>query len=228
MYNGAKLATELKMTTKKLIKYYSPIEEAINIYSHGIGIILGIIALFFLLIKAITQGNTWHIVSFSIYGVSVIILFVASTIYHASKQEVVRKKLKVFDHCAIYILIAGTYTPFCLVTLNGSVGWILFGIAWGLALVGILLKLFFTGKFEIISTLAYVFMGWIIVFAIDPLIENLSYAGLTWLLAGGISYTLGAILYAINKVKFNHAIFHVFVLIGSACHFVSVYYYVIK
>jgi len=125
------------------------------------------------------------------------------------------------------VLIAGTYTPFALVTLNGQAGWWIFGISWGLALSGIILKVFFTGRFQLASTLMYVFMGWIIIFAIRPLIANLSGEGLFWLLAGGVAYTLGAVLYSIRKISFNHAIFHVFVLIGSACHFVSVFYFVL-
>jgi hemolysin III len=125
------------------------------------------------------------------------------------------------------VLIAGTYTPFTLVTLQGSVGWTIFFTAWGFALTGIVLKLFFTGRFDMLSTIMYVFMGWIIVFAIKPLMNNLASEGLMWLFAGGAAYTVGAILYSIKKIKFNHAIFHVFVLAGSFCHFMAVYFYVV-
>jgi len=215
------------MSSAKKIKHYSPIEEMINIYSHALGFIAAIIATVFLIIKSSYHGTAWHIVSFSIYGASMIILYAASTIYHSAKEPKVRHRLKVFDHAAIYLLIAGTYTPFCLVTLNGVVGWVLFGIAWGLAVTGVILKLFFTGRFDLISTAAYIVMGWLIVFAIKPLMQNMPSDGLFWLIAGGIAYTFGAILYAIPKIKFNHAIFHVFVLIGSFCHFISVYFYVI-
>jgi hemolysin III len=135
--------------------------------------------------------------------------------------------LRIIDHASIYVLIAGTYTPFALVTLNGATGWVIFGVAWGLALCGITLKLFFTGKYNLVSTLMYVFMGWIIVFAIKPLIVNLSSEGLFWLFCGGMAYTIGAILYSIKILRFNHAVFHVFVLAGSASHFVSVYFYVL-
>ncbi|MCK5467170.1 MAG: hemolysin III family protein, partial [Cyclobacteriaceae bacterium] len=147
--------------------------------------------------------------------------------YHSAKKPELRNRLRILDHASIYVLIAGTYTPFTLVTLNGPIGWTIFGISWGLALTGIILKLFFTGKYKKISTLLYVFMGWIIIFAIKPVINNLSFEGLLWLFAGGMSYTIGAILYSIKKIRFNHAIFHVFVLIGSACHFVSVFFYVL-
>ena len=209
------------------IKHYSPIEEKTNIISHAIGFILSIVALVLLVTHANLYGNTWHIVSFSIFGASLIILFASSTFYHSAKRPELRNRLRIIDHASIYVLIAGTYTPFTLVTLNGPIGWSIFGIAWGLALTGIILKLFLTGKYDLISTLMYVFMGWIIVFAIKPVINNLSLEGLLWLVAGGMAYTIGAILYSIKKIKFNHAIFHVFVLIGSVCHFVSVFFYVL-
>jgi hemolysin III len=209
------------------IKHYSLIEEKTNIISHGIGFILSIVALMLLVTHANLYGNTWHIVSFSIFGASLIILFAASTFYHSAKRPELRNRLRIIDHASIYILIAGTYTPFTLVTLNGPIGWSIFGIAWGLALTGIILKLFLTGKYDLISTLMYVFMGWIIVFVIKPVINNLSLEGLLWLVAGGMAYTIGAVLYSIKKIKFNHAIFHVFVLIGSVCHFVSVFFYVL-
>ncbi len=209
------------------IKYYSPIEEKINIISHSIGFILSIVALVLLVTHANLHGNVRHIVSFSIFGTSLIILYVASTFYHSAKKAKLRNRLKITDHASIYILIAGTYTPFTLVTLNGTTGWVIFGTSWGLALTGIILKLFFTGKYNLISTIMYVLMGWVIIFAIKPLINNLPLNGFLWLLAGGISYTIGAILYSIKKIKFNHAIFHVFVLIGSFSHFMSVFFYVL-
>ena len=211
----------------KRLEYYSPEEEKINIISHAFAFILSIVGLPLLIIRANLHGDVWHIVSFSIFGASLIILYAASTLYHNAKRPELRKRLKIFDHASIYVLIAGTYTPFTLVTLHGTLGWVIFGIAWGLALTGIILKLFFTGKYKLISTIMYVLMGWVIVFAIKPLIANLPLDGLLWLSAGGIFYTIGAILYSIKKIKFNHAIFHVFVLFGSFCHFMSVYFYVL-
>jgi len=216
-----------KMKNIKTIKYYSPEEEKINIISHAIGFVLSIIALVFLVTYAVLYGNVWHIVSFSIFGASLIILYAASVLYHIAKEPGIRNRLKIIDHASIYVLIAGTYTPFALVTLNGTTGWIMFGISWGLALTGIILKLFFAGEYNLISTIMYVLMGWIIIFAIKPLIDNLPLDGLLWLFAGGISYTIGAILYSIKKIKFNHAIFHIFVLIGSFCHFTAVFFYVL-
>src|SRR5210317_343104 len=209
------------------IEYYSPIEEKINIISHATGFILSIVASVLLVMHASLHGDVWQIFSFSIFGASLIILYGASTLYHSAKNPLLRNKLNIIDHASIYVLIAGTYTPFTLVTLKGTIGWAIFGISWGLALTGIILKLFFTGKYDLISTIMYVFMGWIIVFAIKPLINNLPLEGLLWLFAGGISYTIGAILYSIGRIKFNHAIFHILVLIGSFCHFVSVFFYVL-
>jgi len=168
-----------------------------------------------------------HIVSFGVFGASLIVLYTASVVYHSASVAERRARLRVLDHAAIYVLIAGTYTPFALITLKGFTGWILFGVAWGMAIAGITLKLYFTGRFNLLSTMMYVFMGWIMVFAIKPLANNLPAEGLFWLFAGGIAYTLGAIVYGIKRVQLNHAIFHVFVLIGSACHVVAVLFYVL-
>ena len=209
------------------VKHYSPLEETANIVSHAVGLILSVAALVFLLVRASLYGNVWHVVGAGIFGVSLISLYAASTCYHSAKDPKLRSRLRIVDHATIFVLIAGTYTPFTLVTLKGSTGWIIFGASWGMALTGITLKLFFTGKYDVISTVIYVFMGWIIVFAITPLINNLSSSGLFWLIAGGVAYTTGAILYSIKKIKFNHAIFHMFVLLGSLCHFISVYFYVL-
>lgn len=214
------------MAKVTLPKYYSPIEEKINVISHAVGFFLSLIALGFLVVRASISGNVLHVVSFTIFGVSLMVLYAASSLYHNAKQPEVRKRLKIFDHASIYVLIAGTYTPFTLVTLQGSAGWVIFGISWGIALVGITLKLFFTGRYSIASTVMYVLMGWVIIFAIKPLVHNLSSDGLFWLFLGGVAYTVGAVLYSIKKIKFNHAIFHLLVLVGSFCHFVSIYFYV--
>jgi len=208
------------------IKYYSPREEKINIISHAIGFILSVAAFILLVMRANLHGDIWHIISFSIFGVSLIVLYAASTIYHSTTKPELRRRLRIIDHASIFVLIAGTYTPFTLVTLSGTIGWVIFGTSWGLALIGIALKLFFTGKYKLFSTIMYILISLIIVFAIKPLIDNLPLEGLLWLSAGGISYIIGAILYSIKKIKFNHAIFHIFVLIGSFCHFVSVFFYV--
>ena len=208
-------------------KYYQPAEERINIASHAVGLLLGIAGLLALVARALLHGQTLHLVSFSVFAVSMITLYSASVAYHSARDPVLRTRLRTVDHAAIYILIAGTYTPFALVTLQGAAGWLLFAVVWGMALTGIVLKLFFTGRYNLISTLMYVFMGWLIVFFIKPLIANFPASGLAWLLAGGIAYTLGAVLYSIPKVPFHHAIFHVSVVLGSGCHFIAVYGYVL-
>jgi len=215
------------MSDHKEIKFYSPIEEKINIFSHAAALMLSILALVLMVIRASFHGNAWHIVSVSIFGAGLIALYAASTAYHSAKKPELRARLRIIDHATIYILIAGSYTPFTLVTLNGSVGWVIFAVSWGLALSGIILKLFFTGRFNLLSTLMYVFMGWIIIFAVKPLIASLPAQGLYWLVAGGLAYTLGAVVYSIKKIPLNHAIFHVFVVLGSVCHFMAVYFYVL-
>lgn len=214
------------MDKKTNIQFYSPTEEKLNIWSHAFGIFLSIIALVLLIIKAVQQDNIWMMISFPIFGVSLILLYLASTLYHASKEPQKRFKLKVFDHAAIYILIAGSYTPFTLVSLNGETGWLIFSMVWVMAFTGIILKLFFTGKFKIVSTAMYVLMGWLIVFYFQDLTASLHEKGVFYLILGGVLYTIGAILYSIKKIKFNHAIFHFFVLAGSFCHFLSIYLYV--
>jgi len=204
---------------------YSEKEEKLNVITHGFGLVMGIVALPFLIYKSLSFDGFWKPASLLIYGVSIIVLYAASTVYHSAKTPKLRRRLNIFDHAAIYVLIAGTYTPFTLITLEGKTGWIIFGLTWFFALTGIILKLFFTGKFDKLSTIMYLLMGWQIVFAINPLLENLSAEGLFWLFSGGVFYTLGAILYSIKKIPYNHAIFHVFVLLGSISHFISVYFY---
>lgn len=208
-------------------RYYTRAEELANVLTHGIGFVLSIVALAFLVVFASLKGDAWHIVSFSIYGASLVILYLASTSFHLSQKIELRKYLNIFDHASIYLLIAGTYTPFMLITLRGPWGWSLFGIVWGLSIAGIILKLFFTGRFNTMSTVLYVVLGWIVVLAIDPLVEALPLPGLLWLFAGGLSYTIGAAFFLLNRISFNHAIFHVFVLLGSICHFIAIFWYVL-
>lgn len=206
--------------------YYPPQEEKLNIITHGIGFGLSILALILLIIKADKLGGK-HLVSFIIFGASMVLLYAASTFYHSAKTHRLRIRLNILDHAAIFILIAGTYTPYALVTLNGTTGWTILWIVWGIALAGVILKLFFAGRYQLLSTIMYVAMGWLIIFAINPLIENLSTAGLWWLIGGGISYTVGAILFMLNRIPFNHAIFHIFVLLGTFAHFISIYFYIL-
>jgi hemolysin III len=209
------------------VKYYSLLEERLNIASHALGLLLSIAALPALVARALSHGDGWQLASFSVFAISMIALYAASTAYHLSREPALRSRLRTVDHASIYLLIAGTYTPFALVTLRGPVGWAIFGVTWGMAVTGIALKLFFTGRFELASTLVYIFMGWLIVFFIGPLMDALPVGGMLWLLAGGVAYTLGAVLYSIGRVPLNHALFHLFVLAGSMCHFVAVSLYVL-
>ena len=208
-----------------LPSFYSPAEERLNIVTHFLGLVLSVIGLVLLLMRA--AGSSLHVVSVAIYGVSLIVLYAASTIYHGATHPTRRMRLRTVDHAAIYVLIAGTYTPFSLLVLPDGIGWVIFGAAWGMAAVGITLKLFYTGRFNLLSTLMYVFMGWIIIFAIEPLLDAFAGPGMAWLAAGGILYTLGALFYSIHRLPFGHAIFHVFVVAGSITHFVAVYEYVL-
>ena len=202
---------------------YSEKEERLNILSHGVGLILSCLAFPFLILKATQYQGFWPSISLLIYGVSLIVLYAASTFYHASKDPKRRRKLNILDHAAIYVLIAGTYTPFTMIILEGTLGWCVFGFTWMFAMLGIILKLFYTGRFDKLSTLMYVLMGWQIIFVLNPLIEKFPDQGVQLLFLGGVFYTVGSLLYSLKKIKYNHAIFHVFVLIGSWCHFLSVY-----
>lgn len=202
---------------------YPKKEETLNILSHGLGFLLSIVALPFLILKSLNFIGFWKPLSFIIYGLSMIILYAASTFYHAAKKPKKRRILNIFDHAAIYVLIAGSYSPFCLVALDSSLGWYMFVFVWLFALAGVILKLFYTGKFDKLSTALYLLMGWQVVFFIKPLMASLTSEGLQFLFAGGIFYSVGAILYSIKKLPYNHAIFHVFVLLGSLSHFLAIY-----
>lgn len=202
-------------------------EELANSITHAIGVALSLAALVILVVYAAMQGDGWKIVSFSIYGTSLVLLYTASTLYHSFTSERARHYLKIFDHAAIYLLIAGTYTPFLLVMIRGAWGWTLFGIIWGLAIVGIIFKLFFVHRFRIVSTIIYLLMGWLIIVAFRPLIANVPENGLYWLLAGGLSYSFGVIFYLWEKIPYHHAIWHLFVLGGSIFHFFAVLFYVL-
>ena len=197
-------------------------EEIANTITHGIGVGLSIAGLVLLVVRAAIHGDAWQVTSFAIYGSSLILLYLASTLYHGFRSERVKRILRLLDHSAIYLLIAGTYTPFVLVTLRGPWGWTLFGIIWGLALLGVTFKLIFGHRYEMLSTVFYLLMGWVVIIAIKPLIAALPAAGLAWLVAGGLAYSLGVIFYVWEKLPYNHAIWHGFVLAGSFFHFFAV------
>ena len=209
------------------ITYYPHKEEILNVITHFLGLLLSVAGLVLLVTFSSLYGSVWHIVSFSIFGSSMVALYLASTLYHYVRKKKLRRRLNVFDHATIYVLIAGTYTPYCLVVLHGVMGWVLFGITWGLALTGVVLKLFYTGRYSKLSTISYILMGWVAVIAAKPLINNLETEGLAYLLLGGVSYTIGALFFSMRKLPYNHAIFHIFVLIGTISHFISVFFYVL-
>lgn len=209
--------------SESLNHLYSTKEEKLNIFSHGLGLVLSVVALPFLVYKSFDFTGFWQPLSFIIYGLSMIVLYAASTFYHAAKDPKKRRKLNIFDHAAIYVLIAGSYSPFCLVGLNSDLGWYMFLFVWLFALTGIILKLFFTGRFDKVSTAMYLLMGWQVMFFIKPLMESISSENFYYLLAGGVFYSIGAVLYSIKKMPYNHAIFHVFVLLGSFSHFLGIY-----
>lgn len=202
-------------------------DEWANSLTHGLGLFLSFIGFFFLLQIPLYENDFWKIINFSIYGSSLIILYAASTFYHAARRPKLKKLLRLVDHCAIYLLIAGSYTPFTLLVLRESGGWFLFSVIWALAFMGIICKIFFRYRFKILSTCLYLFMGWLVLLAVEPLMENLHINGLYWLIAGGLFYTTGVVFYALDKKKFYHAIWHLFVLGGSACHYFAIWLYLL-
>ncbi|WP_100402755.1 PAQR family membrane homeostasis protein TrhA [Bacillus sp. FJAT-42315] len=199
-------------------------EEIANSITHGIGAVLSIAALTLLIVFSILFGNVWHVVSFTIFGVTMLLLYLSSTLVHSFPQGKVKDLFEIFDHSSIYLFIAGTYTPFLFLAVKGTLGWTLFAVVWGLAIVGTVFKCFFVKRFLKTSTLLYVVMGWLIVFAWDTLVQNISTTSLALLVTGGILYTLGAIFYVWRGFKFHHMVWHLFVLAGSVTHFFSVLY----
>ncbi|AUP81122.1 PAQR family membrane homeostasis protein TrhA [Flavivirga eckloniae] len=208
------------------MRIQTPFEEKLNATTHALGALLGISALI-LLIVFDNKKTDWSLFSVIIYGISIIELFTASTLYHAVKGERQKHYFRIADHISIYLLIAGTYTPVLLIALEASLGWTLFWVVWGIAAFGVVLKLFFTGRFEVFSTILYLVMGWLIVFDFTNLSANIGSNGILLLFGGGLSYTLGIVFYAIEKIPFNHVIWHLFVLAGAIFHFFMIFFYVI-
>ncbi len=204
----------------------SAFEEQLNSVSHAIGALLGVAGLVLLIIYN-THKTDWSLFSVIIYGVSIVVLFTASTLYHHVKSDKRKHYFRIIDHISIYILIAGTYTPVLLIALEDSLGWPLFWVVWGIAALGVILKLFFTGRFEIFSVLLYLAMGWLVVFDFAHLNEVIGSHGILFLFAGGLAYTGGIIFYAIEKIPYNHVIWHLFVLAGAIFHFFMVFGYII-
>ena len=202
------------------------LEEIINAVTHGLGTVLAVIALVAML-YVYNNGGTWHVMSCAIYGGSMVLLYLASTLYHSFTNQKLKSIFKFFDHAAIYVLIAGNYTPFALIPLHGDFGWTIFGVIWGVAAVGIIFQMFCVKKFKIFATLCYIAMGWFAVVMIRPLLETVPVETIYWLIGGGVFYTVGAIFYLMHKLPYNHAIWHLFVLAGSAAHFVAIAKYVL-
>ncbi len=198
-------------------------EEFASALTHGLGATAALAGGAVLITLAALHGDAWQLGASIVFGVALLLLYIASTLYHTIQHPVVKGRLKVFDHCAIYVLIAGTYTPFTLIGLRGSVGWWLFAMIWTLALAGVVFKLFYTGRFKKLSTLIYVAMGWLILVAAKPLLAALDAWTLGWLMAGGMFYTLGTIFYHRPSMRYSHAIWHLFVLAGSISHYVAVF-----
>jgi hemolysin III len=206
---------------------YSFMEEIFNSIIHGTGVLISLAGLVLLIVFSSLYGKASHIISCTIFGITLVLLYTASTLYHSFRKPKIKHVFRIIDHSCIYALIAGTYTPFMLVTVRGVLGWTLFAIVWSLTILGILFKVFFIHRFKILSTLAYILMGWLVVFAIKPIFQTLPGGAIVWLVSGGLAYTGGTIFYAWNRLPFNHAIWHSFVLAGSVCHFFAVLFYVI-
>jgi len=207
-----------------IIPPYSLGEEIANSITHGIGALLSMVGLVFLIIPAVRQGNVWHIVGFSVFGISLIILYLASTLYHSIPNPTAKKVFKIIDHSAIFILIAGTYTPFLLINLRSSFGINLLVIIWGMAIAGVVFKSIFITKFRKLSVAVYVVMGWISIIAIKELFQTVPITGMLLLALGGFFYTAGVVFYVWKRLPYNHAVWHLFVLCGSVCHYFAVLY----
>lgn len=197
-------------------------EELASALTHGLGAAAALAGGAVLITLAALYGNAWQLGAATVFGVTLLLLYLASTLYHSFQHPVLKGRLKVFDHCAIYLLIAGTYTPFTLISLRGPLGWGLFAAIWTLALAGVVFKLFYTGRFKRLSTLIYVAMGWLVIVAIKPVLAALDGWTFGWLMAGGVFYTLGTIFYHRESIPYAHAIWHLFCIAGSVCHYVAV------
>lgn len=216
------------------MKQYTIGEEIASSITHGIGIIFSIVALVLMVVFAACNANAWQVVSVSIYGATLVLLYTASTLYHAITNELAKKVLRVIDHASIYLLIAGTYTPYTLIVLRqeGAIGWVIFGIVWGITIIGIALSaILIQKKFTKLQTLIYILLGWFIIWAFPSILRimkaNDKIAGVYWLLGGGLFYTIGTIFYILKKKKFFHSIWHIFVLLGTVCQVISVMFYVL-
>ncbi len=211
-----------KISTPRSVRPFTLGEEIFHSITHGIGSGLSIAGLTLLVVLAALYGDVYQIVGFSVFGVSLVVLYLSSTLYHGLQHPKTKRIFKVFDHSSIYLLIAGSYTPFLLVALRGTAGWILLIVVWAIALLGITLKVLFIDRFQILSVISYLLMGWLCVFVFREMLISIPTAGIFWLAAGGVLYTVGVIFYAMQKIPYMHAIWHFFVLGGSICHYFAV------
>lgn len=199
-------------------------EEVANMISHGAGLLFAVVAIPILLYFAYQSGKTWHLVGTAIYSFSLFLVYFSSTLYHSSYSYNLRKLFRTLDHVSIYFMIAGSYTPYILSHVQTTRGWTIFIVLWSMTAIGTIFKIFYTHKFRLVSTLAYLVMGWMAVFIFKPLVTALPYESFVWLVIGGLSYTFGSIFYLWDKLRFNHFIWHLFVLGGSIAHFISIFY----
>lgn len=207
---------------------YTVAEERAHVLTHGLGLVLSVAGLAVLIALASARSDVWSTTGTAIFGATLVLLYLSSTLYHSARAEMTKRLLRKFDHAAIFLLIAGTYTPFLLVNLRGPWGWSLFGVIWALAVAGITLKFWFAGRFRLASTLLYIGMGWLVLVALRPMLQLVPASALWLLLAGGLSYTLGTVFYLWKNLPYHHAIWHLFVLGGSVCHFFAVLMGVIR
>lgn len=202
-------------------------EDIANAVSHGFGLVLALAAVPVLIVLGALNGGPVHAATFSVYGASLVLVYASSTLYHATQRPRLKHLFRILDHAAIYLLIAGTYTPVTLISMNGPWGWTLLSLVWVLAVGGVVFKVFFTGQFQTLSTVLYLVMGWLIVVAVEPMAESVTSAAMLWFIAGGLSYTLGVAFFVWDRIPYNHTVWHVFVIAGSACHYVALLLYVL-
>jgi hemolysin III len=206
---------------------YTLAEEITHAITHGVGLLLSVAGLVVLIVLASLRGDTWHVVSVSVYGATLVLLYSASTFYHALPAPRAKRVFRTLDHAAIYVLIAGTYTPFMLVNLRGGWGWALFGVVWGLAVLGIVLEAVAKQRVRVLSVILYLGLGWLIAIAVKPLVQSVEPGGLVLLVAGGLAYSVGVVFYGWKRLPYHHAVWHLFVMAGSLFHFFAVLFYVI-
>lgn len=214
------------LNTKKPGAFYTGGEEIANAITHGVGAALAVAGTVILIVSAV--GDAWKVVSSAIYGASMLVLFLMSCLYHALTNRTAKKVMRVFDHTSIFLLIAGTYTPFTLVTLRGWVGWTIFGMVWGCAVFGIVLNSISVERFKKISMVCYIASGWCVMIAIAPLVQKLAWPGVLLLVLGGVAYTAGILFYRKKSIRYFHTVWHVFVFVGALLHYFCILFYVIR